>query len=66
MFLVPPFYMVMTSFKTSAEISAQSGSPWIVHEPTLQNYIDLFFAPNFRAFFINSVEITVVVVVVSW
>ena len=64
-FLVPPFYMVMTSFKESAEISAQNGNPWIVRSPTLQNYIDLFLAPNFRAFFINSVEITIVVVVVS-
>ena len=65
MFLVPPFYMVMTSVKGSAEISAQQGSPWFVRHPTLQNYIDLFFAPNFRGFFINSVEITIVVVVVS-
>jgi multiple sugar transport system permease protein len=65
MFLVPPFYMVMTSFKNSAEISAQTGNPWLVRNPTLENYIDLFFAPNFRAFFINSVEITIVVVVVS-
>jgi multiple sugar transport system permease protein len=65
MFLIPPFYMVMTSFKESAEISAQQGSPWLVRSPTLQNYIDLFLAPNFRAFFINSVEITVVVVVIS-
>ena len=65
MFLVPPFYMVMTSFKESAEISAQQGSPWIVRHPTLQNYVDLFLAPNFRGFFINSVEITIVVVVIS-
>ena len=27
-FLVPPFYMLITSLKTSAEISAQQGSPW--------------------------------------
>ena len=27
MFLVPPFYTLMTSLKSSAEISAQSGSP---------------------------------------
>src|SRR5688500_19513065 len=27
MFLVPPFYMIMTSLKSSAEISAQKGTP---------------------------------------
>ena len=27
MFLVPPFYTLMTSLKSSAEISAQTGSP---------------------------------------
>ncbi|MBV8398478.1 MAG: carbohydrate ABC transporter permease [Acetobacteraceae bacterium] len=65
MFLAPPFYMVITSLKDSAEISAQQGSPWVVRHSTLQNYIDLLMTPNFRGFFINSVEITIVVVVVS-
>ena len=41
--------MVMTSFKESAEISAQNGNPWIVRSPTLQNYIDLFLAPDGHA-----------------
>jgi multiple sugar transport system permease protein len=65
MFLVPPFYMVMTSLKSSAEISAQSGSPWIVHHPTLQNFTELITNANFQGFFINSVEVTVLVVVIS-
>jgi len=30
-FLVPPFYMVMTSLKTSREIGAEQGSPWYAH-----------------------------------
>ena len=64
-FLVPPFYMVMTSLKSSAEISAQTGNPWFVHHPTLQNFIDLFMMPNFRGFFINSAMITAVTVTVS-
>ena len=38
MFLVPPFYTLMTSLKSSAEISAQQGSPWMVHHPTLDNF----------------------------
>ncbi len=64
-FLVPPFYTLMTSFKTSGEVSAQTGSPWIVHSPTLSNYTELLASPNFQSFFINSVMITVVTVVVS-
>ena len=65
MFLVPPFYMVMTSLKTSAEISAQKGNPWIVHHPTLANFIQLINMPDFRRFCLNSVEVTIVVVLVS-
>jgi multiple sugar transport system permease protein len=38
MFLIPPFYTLMTSLKSSAEISAQTGIPWIVHSPTLENF----------------------------
>jgi multiple sugar transport system permease protein len=64
-FLVPPFYMIMTSFKTSAEISAQATNPWLVSHPTLQNFVDLIEMPAFRSFFINSVEVTVIVVAVS-
>ncbi len=65
MFLVPPFYTVMTSFKSSGEISAQAGNPWIVHHPTLSNYTELMASSNFQHFFLNSVMITVVTVVVS-
>jgi len=65
MFLIPPFYTVMTSLKTSAEISAQSGSPWIAHHPTLSNFVELIKLPDFQYFFMNSVKITLVVVVIS-
>jgi len=65
MFLVPPFYMLMTSLKSSAEISAQTGNPWIVHHPTLQNFIYLIHYPPFRRYFWNSVWVTACVVTVS-
>ena len=64
-FLVPPFYMIMTSLKSSAEISAQNGSPWIVQNPTLENFTYLFGYHNFQMYFINSVWVTAVVVTVS-
>jgi multiple sugar transport system permease protein len=65
MFLVPPFYMVATSLKSAHEISAQKGNPWFPHTITFQNYIDLFNMQNFRDFFLNSVEVTVLVVAIS-
>jgi multiple sugar transport system permease protein len=65
MFLVPPFYMLMTSLKTSAEISAQHTNPWLVAHPTLQNYWELLHNANFQHFFVNSVKITAAVVAVS-
>ena len=39
-FLLPPIYMLITSLKTSAEISAAT-NPWWVFNPTLDNYLEL-------------------------
>ena len=64
-FLVPPFYMIMTSLKSSAEISAQIGSPWIVHHPTLDNFITLATDASFQRYFLKSVWVTVLVVILS-
>lgn len=65
MFLVPPFYMLLTSFKTSAEIGGQHGSPWLVYHPTLANYWYLLTYPAFLRYYLNTIEITVVVVIVT-
>ena len=65
MFLAPPFYTLMTSLKSSAEISAQAGSPWIVHHPTLENFWYLITYPNFQRYYLNSAIVTVVTVAVS-
>ena len=64
-FLVPPFYTLMTSLKSSAEISAQSGSPWLVHHPTLENFWYLITYPNFQTYYLNSVMITICTVAIS-
>jgi multiple sugar transport system permease protein len=64
-FLVPPFYTLITSLKSSAEISAQTGSPWLVHHPTLENFWYLITYPNFQTYYLNSVIVTVLVVAVS-
>ena len=65
MFLIPPFYTVMTSLKSSAEISDPVGNPWIVHHPTLENFIWLITYPAFQRYFINSTVVTILVVIVS-
>jgi multiple sugar transport system permease protein len=65
MFLVPPFYTLMTSLKSSAEISAQVGSPWIVHHPTLENFWYLITYPNFQTYYLNSVLVTLLTVIIS-
>ena len=64
-FLVPPFYTIVTSLKTSAEISAQTGSPWIVKNPTLDNFWYLITYPNFQIYYLNSVLITILTVAIS-
>ena len=65
LFLVPPFYMLVTSLKTSAEISEQKTNPWLVMHPTLANFISLITDANFQHFFLNSAKVTVCVVAVS-
>src|ERR1700704_4077061 len=62
MFLVPPFYTLMTSLKSSAEMSAQTGSPWLVRHPTLENFWYLITYPNFQRYYINSILVTVLTV----
>ena len=64
-FLVPPFYMFMTALKSSAEISAQQGNPWIVQHPTMDNFIQLATDASFQRYFFNSVWVTVLVVLIS-
>ncbi|MBM3394578.1 MAG: carbohydrate ABC transporter permease [Betaproteobacteria bacterium] len=63
-FLTPPIYMLITSLKTSQEISAAS-SPWWVFDPTLRNYTELLTSPVFLTFMRNSAVISLAVVIVT-
>jgi multiple sugar transport system permease protein len=60
-FLMPPIYMLITSLKTSAEISAAT-NPWWVYHPTLSNYVELLTSPSFLTYFRNSAVVSVIVV----
>ena len=63
-FLMPPIYMLITSLKTSAEISAAT-NPWWINNPTLQNYIDLLSQNQFLVFFRNSAIVSICVVILT-
>lgn len=63
-FLFPPLYMLITSLKTSAEISAAT-NPWWVYSPTLENYIALLTSNQFLTFFLNSAMVSVLVVIIT-
>jgi multiple sugar transport system permease protein len=63
-FLLPPFYMLITSLKTSAEISAAT-NPWWVFNPTLDNYRELLTSPQYLGYFRNSAMVSVFVVTIT-
>jgi multiple sugar transport system permease protein len=63
-FLTPPIYMLITSLKGSAEISA-ANNPWWVFHPTLSNYVELLTSNQFLRFFWNSSIISITVVIVT-
>src|SRR5204863_2182415 len=63
-FLMPPVYMLITSLKTSAEISAET-NPWWVYHPTLSNYVELLTHNQFLTFFRNSAIVSVFVVTIT-
>src|SRR5947199_8413600 len=62
--LVPPLYMLITSVKSSAEISAAT-NPWWVFHPTLENYVGLLTSNQFLRFFWNSAWVSIIVVTIT-
>ena len=62
--LVPPLYMLITSLKSSAEISAAT-NPWWVFHPTLANYVGLLTSNQFLTFFRNSALVSIFVVTIT-
>lgn len=64
-FLAPPLYMLLTSFKTNAEIADFSLNPWWIRSPTLEHYGAILGNPIFIRFFVNSAIVTTCVVFVT-
>src|SRR5215475_5174966 len=63
-FLMPPLYMLITSLKSSAEISAAT-NPWWINSPTLSHYIELLTQNQYLTFFRNSAIVSVFVVIIT-
>jgi multiple sugar transport system permease protein len=65
-FLLPPYYMLVTSLKSSVEIASMSTNPWtIAREVTLDNYRMLVGQAQFMRYFRNTAIVTVLVVTIS-
>ena len=59
-FLFPPYYMLITSFKTNEEISSLAGNPWIINQaPTLDHYRNLLLNTSFLTYFKNTAIVAV-------
>jgi multiple sugar transport system permease protein len=66
LFLLPPYYMLVTSFKTPHEIQTMPGFPLIINEGiTLEHYRRLFLHTPFFTFLQNTVIVTTLVVTLS-
>ena len=65
-FLFPPYYMLVTSFKTNEEISSLAGSPWIIQDGiTFGHYVNLLTNTLFVTYFKNTVIVTLCVVAIT-
>lgn len=65
-FLLPPYYMLVTSFKSSEEIATMAGNPWLVAgRLSLENYRTLLGQTQFLTYFKNTAIVTGLVVVIS-
>src|SRR5512139_1713364 len=65
-FLTPPYYMIITSLKTDAEMAHMATNPWFIFNGvTLDQYKLLLFGTDFLIFFKNTAIVTVCVVAIT-
>jgi len=65
-FLIPPYYMVVTAFKTDAEVAHMATNPWIIADGvTLDQFRILLTQTDFLIYFKNTAIVTVCVVVIT-
>jgi multiple sugar transport system permease protein len=65
-FLVPPYYMIVTSLKSNAEVAHMATSPWwIAKGVTFEHFRALIEDTDFLIYFKNTAIVTVCVVVIT-
>jgi len=65
-FLTPPYYMIVTSLKSDAEVAHLATNPWIIaNGVTFEQYRLLFNETDFLIYFKNTVIVTVCVVAIT-
>ncbi|HLI14196.1 MAG TPA: carbohydrate ABC transporter permease [Alphaproteobacteria bacterium] len=65
-FLTPPYYMIVTSLKSNAEVARMATSPWIIADGvTLEHFKTLLFQTDFPIYFKNTVIVTLCVVAIT-
>jgi len=65
-FLVPPYYMIVTSLKSDAEVAHMATNPWIIADGvTLDQFKLLFTQSDFLIYFKNTAIVTVCVVAIT-
>jgi multiple sugar transport system permease protein len=56
-FLIPPYYMIVTSLKTDAEVAHMATNPWIIaNGVTLDQFKILLTQTDFLIYFKNTAE----------
>jgi len=65
-FLIPPYYMIVTSLKSNAEVAHMSTNPWwIANGVTFAHFRTLIADTDFLIYFKNTAIVTVCVVVIT-
>ncbi|HEX7954692.1 MAG TPA: carbohydrate ABC transporter permease, partial [Burkholderiales bacterium] len=63
--LFPFYWMVITSFKSNAELLSTSGNPFWVVEPTLDHFRKLFYGTSYPKWMWNTIIVSVTSTFVS-
>jgi multiple sugar transport system permease protein len=65
-FLIPPYYMIVTSLKSNAEVAHMASNPWIIADGvTFEHFKTLLQDTDFPIYFKNTAIVTLCVVVIT-
>ena len=65
-FLIPPYYMIVTSLKSNAEVAHLTSNPWLLTRGfTFEHFGTLLKETDFLIYFKNTVIVTVCVVIIT-